>query len=84
MPGSSRSIVTRSGVSRATARDRLLGRRADADDLDLAVVLEQRVQRGGVGPRVLADQDARARRLGVTADEPLDGVEQRLLVEAVA
>ena len=83
IPGSSMSIVTRSGVSRPTAAIASSAERADGDDVELAVVLDHALERRGVRPRVLADEDARPRASASRADQPGDGLEQRVLVEAV-
>ena len=51
------------GREPADRRDGVLGRASDADDVEQTVVLDHALQRCGVGPRVLTDQDARPRRL---------------------
>ena len=89
MPGSSRSIVTRCGFgsscdSRAIVSSAL---GAHADHLDLRVAPEQPRQRRRVGagsPRRSARGGPRARRGAHRPDEPLDRLEQVVLVEACA
>ena len=63
MPGSSMSIVTRSGESRASAASASSAVAQPPTTSMLAVVLEEALERGGVGPRVLADR----RRAGASA-----------------
>ena len=64
-----------------------LGSRADADHVDLGVAREQPREPGRVGLGVLADQHAAGLARGghaSSADEPLDRLEQIVLVELPA